>query len=100
MKPTNLRDESGVALIVAISLTLILSAMTLAITTLSITEKGIYFNQQTSTQALYNADASIEVAKEQMASFGMISLNERLINSSLFFFNSLTMYALIKFTWS
>ena len=74
MKPDTLRDESGVALIVAISLTLILSAMTLAITTLSVTEKGIYFNQKTGTQALYNADASIEIAKEQMAVFSQAKM--------------------------
>jgi hypothetical protein len=74
MKPDTVRNESGVALIIAISLTLILSAMTLAITTLSVTEKGIYLNQKTGTQALYNADASIEVAKEQMAAFSQAKM--------------------------
>ncbi|MGD9141078.1 MAG: DUF4900 domain-containing protein [bacterium] len=64
-----LRREEGVALVVAVALTMILSAMALGIVTLSITERGINRNQKSGLQALYNADAAIEVAKQQMAEF-------------------------------
>ncbi len=64
-----LKREEGVALLVAVALTMILSAMALGIVTLSMTEKGINRNQKSGMQALYNADAAIEVAKQQMAAF-------------------------------
>lgn len=63
------KREEGVALVVAVALTMILSAMALGIVTVSITEKGINRNQKSGLQALYNADAAVEVAKQQMSVF-------------------------------
>ena len=56
-----IKDQSGIALIVALSLTLVFSAMALSIVTLSVTEKGIAYNERVAAQALYNADAALEV---------------------------------------
>ena len=70
-----LRKEEGVALLVAVALTMILSAMALGIVTLSITEKGINRNQKSGLQALYNADAAIEVAKQQMTDFSQAKMD-------------------------
>jgi Tfp pilus assembly protein PilX len=69
-----LRKQDGVALLVAVALTMILSAMALGIVTLSITEKGINRNQKSGLQALYNADAAIEVAKQQMTAFSQAKM--------------------------
>jgi len=69
-----LRRQEGVALIVAISLTMILSAMAVGIVTLSTTEKGITQNQKYGVQALYNADSAIEVAKQQMTVFSQAKM--------------------------
>ncbi len=69
-----LRREDGVALLVSVALTMILSAMALGIVTLSITERGINRNQKSGLQALYNADAAIEVAKQQMTVFSQAKM--------------------------
>lgn len=62
-------DQRGIALVIAIIVAGVMSAMTLALVTSTVTEKGITQNQRFATQALYNADAAIEVAKQQMAIF-------------------------------
>ncbi|MGQ9604015.1 MAG: DUF4900 domain-containing protein [bacterium] len=62
-------SQEGIALVIAILVAGIMSAMTLALVTSTVTEKGITQNQRFATQALYNADAAIEVAKQQMAAF-------------------------------
>ncbi len=67
-------SEAGVALVIAIIVAGMMAAMSLAITTLSITEKGITQNQKFATQALYMADAGIEVAKQQMAAFSQAKM--------------------------
>jgi Tfp pilus assembly protein PilX len=69
-----LKDQSGVALLVAISLALVLSGMALAAVTVSITEKGITHNERAAAQALYRADAGVEVAKQQMANFSQAKM--------------------------
>ncbi len=69
-----IKDQSGIALIVALSLTLVFSAMALSIVTLSVTEKGIAYNERVAAQALYNADAALEVAKQQMAAFSQAKM--------------------------
>jgi len=66
--------EAGIALVIAIVVAGIMSAMTLAIVTLSVTEKGITQNHKFATQALYLADAAIEVAKQQMADFSQAKM--------------------------
>ncbi|MFH1313140.1 MAG: DUF4900 domain-containing protein [Candidatus Eisenbacteria bacterium] len=67
-------SESGIALVIAIAVTMVISAMALAIATLSITEKGIPVNQKVAAQALFNADAAVEVAKQQMATFSQAKM--------------------------
>ncbi len=70
-----LKNESGVALLIAIALALVISGLALAIVTVSVTEKGITQNDRAATQSLYKADAAIEVAKQQMASFSKAKMD-------------------------
>jgi hypothetical protein len=78
MRLVNARDEAGIALVVAMVLSLMFSAMAIGITTLSITETGITYHQEVGTQALYNADSGVEVAKQQMAEFSQTKMDSLL----------------------
>jgi hypothetical protein len=69
-----LKDESGVALLIAMSLALVISSMALAIVAVSVTEKGITQNQRAASQSLYRADGAIEIAKQQMATFSQAKM--------------------------
>jgi Tfp pilus assembly protein PilX len=69
-----LRNESGVALLIALSLALVISGMAMAIVAVSVTERGISQNERVAAQALYKADAAIEVAKQQMAVFSQAKM--------------------------
>jgi len=74
MLQTMLKDESGVALLIAMSLVLVISSMALAIVAVSVTEKGITQNERAASQSLYRADAAVEVAKQQMATFSQAKM--------------------------
>lgn len=69
-----LKDQSGVALLIAMSLALVISSMALAVVAVSISEKGITQNERAASQSLYRADAAIEVAKQQMATFSQAKM--------------------------
>jgi Tfp pilus assembly protein PilX len=69
-----LKDQSGVALLVAMSLALVISSMALAIVAVSVTEKGITQNERAASQSLYKADGALEVAKQQMATFSQAKM--------------------------
>jgi hypothetical protein len=74
MVRAKLRDESGVALLIAMALALVISGMALAVVAVSITEKGIAQNEEAASQSLYKADGAIEVAKQQMATFSQAKM--------------------------
>jgi Tfp pilus assembly protein PilX len=64
-----------VALLIALSLALVISGMAVAIVSVTVTEKGIAQNERLAAQSLYRADAAVEVAKQQMASYSQAKMD-------------------------
>lgn len=72
-------DERGVVLVIAL-LTLVLLSMVGAafVTVTGVQEKSMSSQQTIATQALFSADAGIEVAKQQMANYAQSKLDSLL----------------------
>src|SRR5512141_730136 len=63
---TRIRDERGVALVVALMATMLLTALGMAAVLVSNTEGMITANYRRSSEAIYAADAAVEIAVQDL----------------------------------